>query len=545
MPLRRVNLKSIRTALSTLSIPTKTKARPSAIEMWRFAITLITTAESRRVSTLGHIFLISHQTEGLSSFPQHPAIQLHVIRTGPLIETGTWHVPGWTLESDALRSDRNGLAQQLCQMLRQLRAGIDPGYLIDVHVNLKPGPGCSIEGILGDSSFPALGPGQKRKLVVKTRVGTHAESWIYDALAYRDFSGDSNLLQRVSRDRSEEQRQQGRPSSEELIAELDYLLSESKSVILTVDVKYRHSLLPANTTLSVVESCSLEQISAWRSSVSNGMNSHSDSEKEVQKDLMRFVATKSGPDQGLQILKDWFGADGSKAVCPEDASFIMEELEFSLNQARSRPERESVDDSQSEETETETATVLGDITNHRPRSPPYSIWDDENSRFRSTSVIRKLKPEESWVTCTGTDRDSQYPDSDSEADPRMTTSVTMSDMEVTATHRAVDELVTKVPVTDPARQIWGKIRKMSSPVKSGENRRMTTHDLDRETGEIAMLARMNKRSLGEVTLRSLRMRGVAVGVGMRGELGVGVDQGVGDESEVEDREREGVCSPWL
>jgi hypothetical protein len=544
MPLRRVNMKSARTALGTLTTPNEVdRSERSVSDMWKFAIKLITNAGARRQSTLGHIFLISHEVERFSAFPRHNAVQIHAINTGIVTALSTWRGPGWALESDVLRSDRNGLAQQLCSVLRQLRTGINPGYLSDVEVKLKPGPGCNVEVVLGSTHFDAVGAGQTKELFVKMNVGTVAESWIHDTIAYKSFSHDEIPSQPLTPERIEEMgEQEGRSSTEELIAELDYLLGEGRSVILTVEVKYRHSLLPAHTILSVTESCSLEKIGAWGFSVSKRTIPRPGHEEEVQKRLMRFVTTSSGPQEGLKTLKEWFGDGGSEFACPGDMRMILDELKYYLSERYHDVDKDEHNNSQSDHEEIDPCTALGDITN-RPRTSSVSTARTNTPTSRSTSVVRKLRKEDSWVSAPATEfENSNCLDSNSDlglgdGGGDTTVSTTMNDMELTSTDRAVDELVRSVPVTDPARMIWGKIRMMSSsPRGKGdggvENRRLGDK-MGHKGEEIVRLARLNKRSLGEETLKSLRLKGVE-------KEGLG---GMGCEAAI--REREGVCSPWL
>ena len=119
------------------------------------------------------------------------------------------------------------------ELLNLLRMGVDIGKISAGSVFLTAGEGCRIRSVFGPVTFSRLLPGDHRTVMVKVSVGD-LEHWPPEPVTHIDYDdGRSTANHRFDFD--------------ELERHLEATLGELKTCILTAEVVYQHSLLPATT----------------------------------------------------------------------------------------------------------------------------------------------------------------------------------------------------------------------------------------------------------------------------------------------------------
>ncbi|TGZ78097.1 hypothetical protein EX30DRAFT_398017 [Ascodesmis nigricans] len=194
----------------------------------------------------GHLFLITSKLGAGEITGEFGGVRVHVIGVGQLCNpSGDTGCDGWCLSSFALNPNvepnlsdipvgydvelatpsKDSDALDIPRMLNLIRIGVDVGAISQGTVLLKPGSGCRIKGILGDTNFARLLPGERRHLLIKIAVGD-LEEWPEDnTVEPEDGVFDFDELER----------------------QLEATLGELKSTILNVQIRYTHSLLGAET----------------------------------------------------------------------------------------------------------------------------------------------------------------------------------------------------------------------------------------------------------------------------------------------------------
>ena len=332
--LTSVNIKKVRAFLGQMKGAGQRQPSESALEsVLKMAADLLSSARKTRVDEQrGDDF----RPRRLVQPPAHIILLSSHVGTGPLEVAGghlvhivnpaivPWsnsqgHTSGWQLcsmfpsrlNSTALSQEGGNLAGRLEKLIQLARGGTNPGELREVAIDIQSGPRYEIETILGEPRWARLNAGQTAQLFVRLKAG--------QSPVRRLASNDSRP------DETDE-------DCDDSFAELDAMLGEATAEALTVEVTYRHSLLPQNTKLSVGASCSLKRHTAgapWNRWSGVTLQDNINQQAKLQRRLAFFLAaTCQGQRQALAILQDLFGEAACLSACPAYVKQIKEELRY-------------------------------------------------------------------------------------------------------------------------------------------------------------------------------------------------------------------------
>ncbi|KAK2786010.1 hypothetical protein FQN52_008006 [Onygenales sp. PD_12] len=179
LPLGTCNLDVIQRLLRSMHVfrlqhdePNQTRVSKALHE----AANLLMRCSSR--GALRHIFVVtSNSTISLRVMSTNikSRIRFHTISPEPvLVIRAPEHIDGWHLPASFDdEEDHDGigaLKDNLKEIMRHLRMGLDPGFLSDLSVSFSGAAGCSIEAILGDPKCACLRPGEKWTILVKVKA---------------------------------------------------------------------------------------------------------------------------------------------------------------------------------------------------------------------------------------------------------------------------------------------------------------------------------------------------------------------------------------
>lgn len=422
----------------------------------------------------GHIFLLTANLAGLPSWLlKDDRLQIHVVHPGSVPWKGQEDIKvnGWRFWTMPFLGGRNGASARrdeplpsndLRALVALARLGRSSGLLSDLVLEVKAGPGCTIEAVMGRSTFASLHAGEKRVALVKLKIGTIP--MIASALSDRA----SDLTS---------------PSSDDLLQELDIMLGQTSTRILTAKLRYKHSLLPADTHVSVRTEARLKGHTSllegkWSPS-SPQRSGRSERQIEVHKHLVFHLATHHAPRDALTTLRDQFGDDGKQSVYPEYIKLVMEELRYQAHI--------------SERFELEGATAS--VNHPTPTKSAYSHFGE------GLFDVENYKPQD-WITIP-------------EDASRPNTAINRQ-KSLTGRSRTQKE-------TDEARKIWGDLRRNSRGrigfeslgIVGGRKVIITSKGDEEKMRKLQEMALRNKRSVGADTLKSFagpRSRGGGVAV---------------------------------
>ena len=343
-------------------------------------------------SALRHIFVLSSRVDGSSrKVLRDYNTQIHLICPGSVpwrisenTECNGWKLrPYYTDELQILTynkrdMDATSLFNRLRGLISRARRGTSVGATTDLVLDVKAGPECSVEGVMGRREISVLHPGEVINALVKLRVG---------APSAKGYS--LAPFQNSPRTRS---------SPHQLTDEIDGLLGTSAITVLTATLRYKHSLLPAGTTCTVTAESRLkrEDPSSSRSrSKHNPFKLQSPkvakSQISVQKRLVFHFATYHSPRHAMSTLTREFGQGGCRSVCPEYIKLVNEELKY---QARIIDRFDLMITGTGFGGKTPQSTFehfgqgLFDISNYKPQDWLTVAPDEENS---SSSVERRSR----------------------------------------------------------------------------------------------------------------------------------------------------------
>ena len=422
----------------------------------------------------GHIFVLTANLIGLPSWLlKDDRLQIHVVHPGSVpwkgqedLEVNGWRF--WTMpflrgsNAASAAKDESQPSNDIPALVAHARLGRSSGALSDLMLEVRAGPGCTIEAVMGRSKFSSLHAGEKVLALVKLRIGTIP--MIASAL--------SNVASRVTS-----------PSSEDLLQELDIMLGETSTLILTAKLRYKHSLLPADSHVSVKTEARrrgpLSHVGAEWSPSNLQPPGKSERQIEVQKHLVFYLATHHAPHDALSTLRDQFGEDGKRSVCPEYIKLVMEELRYQAHII----ERFGLED--------DTVAENGPT----PTNSPYSHFGE------GLFDVENYKPQD-WIT---------IPDEISRPITAVKHQVSLGDRS-----QMPKEL-------DEARRIWGDLRRNArggagfESVGVGGGRKVIVRSKsgEKKMRKLQELALRNKRSVGTDSLKSFtgqRSRGGGVAV---------------------------------
>ncbi|KAI9786545.1 MAG: hypothetical protein M1816_007869 [Peltula sp. TS41687] len=273
---------------------------------------------SRRV--LRHIFLLSSiMYEAPSKITND--IQVHIINPSIIpSKPGLWINNGWqlhlpplattTTDEGSIDEDADHIPVCLRKALVNMRTGNLPGRLLNVSIDISPGPNCEIEAILGDTRYRSLASGQTASIFVKVKTSPLERP----PLLHVNTANPGGRC----------------PSSDHLHAQLAVLLGQTAEDILHVKVQYKHTLLPKDTIMSVEKKGVVRrQIgqSAWGPHTMVGLNhERADNHALVYKRLGSFTAANWPPRKALDKLQELYGGDIQSQLDPTYPGPLIKEL---------------------------------------------------------------------------------------------------------------------------------------------------------------------------------------------------------------------------
>ncbi|KAF8253921.1 hypothetical protein K440DRAFT_657063 [Wilcoxina mikolae CBS 423.85] len=185
----------------------------------------------------GHLFLITSKLDNGVIHGDFKGVKVHILGVGPIFNpSSTAGGDGWCAAISSpldpvsrlqrivvggidIPVDKPSGATDVKTIINLLRMGVDVGVIEGGDLFLHPGEGCKLKGVLGDTAFPMLLPGERKSLMVKVEVG-NLPGW----------DSDDMDIDNVER-------------------QLKATLGQLTSTVLTVETVYCHSHLstPATT----------------------------------------------------------------------------------------------------------------------------------------------------------------------------------------------------------------------------------------------------------------------------------------------------------
>ena len=182
-----------------------------------------------------HITVISASTRlEIEPTTQLEGIRVHHINpcliptNPPLSSAFVWTLNPFCCSSRHLAGE-SAASACIDEMLASMRSDQNLGRLEQLEVQVRPAPSCGILAVMGNASKVTLRPGELIRLLVKAQIGhsTVSRSSSYGFVKEHDES----------------------QSASQLLAELDAMLGEAVTDILSVEAEYSHCMLPPATRL--------------------------------------------------------------------------------------------------------------------------------------------------------------------------------------------------------------------------------------------------------------------------------------------------------
>lgn len=418
-------------------------------------------------------------------------VQLHFVSTGilPWPSQHEEHLNGWrrlsslsskgnVIPHSIHRAGQTEISEALRALVLHARSGASCGRLKQLTLELKPGPNCTIEGIMGRCKFEILRPAELSMVLVKVKVNTIPAR-----------SSTSPSIPPTPRTTSQ---------TPNLWKELEVMLEDSSVVVLTARLNYGHSSLPIGTECSINSEARVQKqlVAPDRScmfsntSPRNATNTCGDS-SELQKKVVYCLAVHHAPRHALKTLRKEFGQDGSLSACPKYIQLVTEELKY---QARII-ERYELPGGEPHKVK----FAVDEIT---PVADRRSSTVQINPSERALSDISNIKPRNWFPAIEVIPRDVEI--------PRLVSNHAKRNSKEISRHpsggRTVSRHTAKWELPDEAHRIWGEIRKKSKSlgVPKAVSKHRTSEEKLRQIQELAL---KNKRSIGADTLKSIHLNG--------------------------------------
>ena len=258
-----------------------------------------------------HIFIITAEPNVCSQTIEE-GFQVHLINPG--IVPRQWpnvSQEGWRLHLPATRTGRLGLSggstasySQIQKAIESARLGMSFGQLTDVTIDICASTSVQIESVIGDIAYDKLKPGETAHLLLKVKPGPAGP-------VRPNVLGPYN-------------------SSEVALAELDTLLGETVQELFYVDVRYRHTLLPKDTTLRTRKASSIRRHnlnSLWSPISAQSAADEGHPSGHFHDWLGQFLASRHSPGQALAILKTLYDTSPVQWYTPTELDSLVRELE--------------------------------------------------------------------------------------------------------------------------------------------------------------------------------------------------------------------------
>ena len=332
-PLSSIKVRKLKTVLDAI---VTTKERPTR-SSWARTINVATdTLLQSTVSdpdkellqdTFGHVVILTNNGRGLSTdMLTHGTLQFHVIcpTSVSLGEFDAVTCNGWKLRSigdnqpqatkTCLKNDTAGLSHRLRQLVLHARSGRDASKLTYLSLDIKPGPGCRIQSIMGKNEYLALHPGENRTVLVRLTVS---------ALSARGCpTACSENIPDLG------------PDSKDILHELGNMLNTAPTTtnLLTARLMYQHSSLPPGTICSVDADCTVSKRVAdpVQGSCFEGPRTGQPAECTVvvHERLAHCLATSGSPRRAFTDFSSEFGEEGWCSYCPDYTHLVFKELKY-------------------------------------------------------------------------------------------------------------------------------------------------------------------------------------------------------------------------
>lgn len=502
-PLSRIKLQKLKTVLDAV-VNTKEVLSTSS---WKYTIESATelllqsTVPDADAEILQDTFgLVIILTANPGEIPPrlltHDKLHFHVIcpASVPRENFGAIDCNGWKLRSMSGKepqagrahkdTDQTSLLNKLRDLIMHARGGKDAGKLTYLSLDIKPGPKCRIESVMGKSEYLTLHPGELRTILVRLRVPA--------AKAQENTLSRSATLPALGQ------------YSIDIQNELDRMLrvAPRPAKVLSARLEYKHSLLSANTSCSVLAECSLKK--RVTTPAEKLQSEKRPAEKPVKIKMMvherlaYHVATHQPPEKALSAFRDEFGDEGWRSHCPDYTHLILNELKY---QARIT---ERLDIDASPKKLMLEHTMGTDPSGENPFGHPSQlVFNSENSR------------PDSWYT--------KVPEDDALSLPRMQL-VTLSDL-----RKAIKPMQQMHAELEQASVLWDGLRNKSGVPNDLGRRRAVSSKLEEERKKSLrqLMVVRNQMSNGTVTvpkevgikaaaLRRITSAGESLGKGLGG-----------------------------
>ena len=295
---------------------TNHEAIRATIERARGLLTSTTSVQNRdSLAAFGQLFVFTANPSRLPPMLFYQGLHVHVVCPGAVPWKGQRNVEcnGWKMRSSCRSgpefventnsSDITALSTLFRTAISHARGGDISGRLSDLVLEISPGPNCSIEGVIGEKTYPSLRPGEIITALVKVKVGALGKHGSLSSL-----KGNSNPP----------------PTPDELSDELDLMLGAASTTLLTAKLKYKHSQFPSRTQCSISSYCQVKhELYETKGAKDTAASQNS---VWVQKRLIFHLATHYSPEEAIVSLIGHFGSSIRRSVCPNYLKLVMEEL---------------------------------------------------------------------------------------------------------------------------------------------------------------------------------------------------------------------------
>ena len=501
LPLGKINPLRTRTFVDRI-VSTSGKPEPDhlrqAIDKARSLLTQSTLDMSNskgEKETQGHVIVLT-SNPGVTAIEattdeEDDKVQLHYLSAGVLLwpsqheeQSNGWRrLSSLSSKSDVIpqsihRAGQTEISGALRKLVLQARSGAGYGRLKQLTLDLKPGPNCTIEGIMGRCKFETLRPGERFMVLVKVKIGpTHA--------------GLSPLTSTAIAPGT-------KSYSPDLWKELEVLLEDNSITVLRARLKYGHSLLPIGTECSVKAEARIEKqhFIPDRSRMSSSTSRRKapiicGDSPDLQKKAVHCLAVYHAPRHALKMLRKEFGQDGNLSVCPEFIKQVNEELKY---QARVI-ERYDLPGGEPHKA-TFAINEVTQVADRRSSTVP------SDPSERALSDVSNFKPRD-WFPVT------EEASKHVEASRPFSNNAKRNSKDMSrhpSGGRTVSRHTSRWELPDEAHRIWGEMRKKSKSlsVPKAASKNKTSEEKLRQIQEMAL---KNKRSIGADTLKSIHLDG--------------------------------------
>lgn len=340
-------------------------------------------------------------------------------------------------------------------MMKDLRHGRPMGIISSLRMCYKPKQGCRILEVLGQKALKDLRLGQRCSLFLKVRVPRI------------DISRPTALDEATETD--------------SLFAELESMVGTLETMLVHVEARYRHSMLPSESVVTMRQACSIRRPKSESRWSTVGREGDASKPELVHIALAQFLTIQYPPARALRMINRWVTQDSGSRF--DALQQIRKDLQLQINSSNglNAGSTSTLHDSE------KPSVVITDID-----SEPYitmsstSETAETSIRIPSTSTSGSLSPTSSTAAARTISA------------AKTTTAITIADTSLA--DQSLDE------GEDSARQLWRHIRHHSLSAKQLAEMTPTKlqqlEDCDDRIKALRHKALTNKRSVGAETLKA-------------------------------------------